>query len=224
MAIQVTRTLFIYGAGGFGKEVMDVARRRNAVTGQWSDIAFVDDITDARTIHGAPVLRFDDHAVRTQLDYAEFVIAVGEPAGREALARKLRDAGAHAGRVVDPSTIVSDSAELGDGVVITPLCSISSDARIGAHACVNTMAIVGHDVEVGDYSVVSSMVNLGGACVIGAASYIGMGALIKEHVRIGSNSIIGMGSVVYGDIPDNVIALGNPARVARPNTDRKVFK
>lgn len=71
---------------------------------------------------------------------------------------------------------------------------------------------------------ISSQVNVGGASTIGAGSYIGMGALVKEGVRIGSNSIIGMGSVVYGDIPDDVIALGNPARVARPNSDRKVFK
>jgi acetyltransferase-like isoleucine patch superfamily enzyme len=33
-----------------------------------------------------------------------------------------------------------------------------------------------------------------------------------------------MGSVVYSDIPDNVIALGNPARAARPNADKRVFK
>lgn len=222
--IHVTRKLFIYGAGGFGREVMDVARRQNASTGQWSEIAFVDDICEARTRHGAPVLRFDDSSLHAQFDSAEFVIAVGEPAGREVLARKLRDAGTQSGIVVDTSTIVADSARLGAGVVITPFCSISSDARLGAHASINTMAIVGHDVEIGDYTVVSSMVNLGGACTVGQASYIGMGALVKEGARIGSNSIIGMGSVVYGDIPDNVIALGNPARVARPNTDRKVFK
>ncbi len=86
------------------------------------------------------------------------------------------------------------------------------------------MAIVGRDLQVGDHSVISSMVNIGGGCVIGSGSFIGMGALIKEGVRIGSNVIVGMGSVVYADIPDDVIALGNPARVAHPNTDRKVFK
>jgi acetyltransferase-like isoleucine patch superfamily enzyme len=47
---------------------------------------------------------------------------------------------------------------------------------------------------------------------------------VKEGVKIGSNSIIGMGSVVYNDVPDNVIALGNPARVVRKNTHQKVFK
>ena len=50
-----------------------------------------------------------------------------------------------------------------------------------------------------------------------------MGALILEKVSVGSESIVGMGSVVYRDIPDGVIALGNPARVARKNEDKKVF-
>ncbi|WP_431821047.1 acetyltransferase [Burkholderia sp. F1] len=218
----MTRKLLIYGAGGFGKEVMDVARRQAA--GQWKDIAFVDDICPERTRYGAAVLRFDDPEVRGRLHEIEFVIAVGEPAGREKLAQKLREADARLGKVVDLSSIVADTARLGDGVVVTPFCSVSSDAVLGANVCVNTMAIVGHDVQVGEHTVISSQVNVGGACTIGSGSYIGMGALIKEGVRIGSNSIIGMGSVVYGDIPDDVIALGNPARVARPNTDRKVFK
>jgi acetyltransferase-like isoleucine patch superfamily enzyme len=86
------------------------------------------------------------------------------------------------------------------------------------------MSIVGHDVEIGENSVISSMVNIGGACKIGKNCYIGMGALIKESVVIGDNAIIGMGSVVYSDIQSDVIALGNPARPMRPNTDKKVFK
>ncbi|MFW8642680.1 acyltransferase [Rhizobium beringeri] len=55
-------------------------------------------------------------------------------------------------------------------------------------------------------------------------SYLGMGALVKERMQIGHSSIIGMGSVVHIDIPDEVIALGNPARVVRRNEDKKVFK
>ena len=86
------------------------------------------------------------------------------------------------------------------------------------------MSIVGHDVLIGENAVVSSMVKIGGACEVGNNSYIGMGALIKEGIKIGENSIVGMGSVVYTDVPADVIALGNPARVVRKNTDQKIFK
>ena len=51
-----------------------------------------------------------------------------------------------------------------------------------------------------------------------------MGVLIKEGTVIGKDAIVGMGSVVYNDIPDDVIAVGNPARPMRKNIDKKVFK
>ncbi|SLM63741.1 hypothetical protein DAQ1742_02892 [Dickeya aquatica] len=36
-------------------------------------------------------------------------------------------------------------------------------------------------------------------------------------------SIVGMGAAVFNDIPDEVIALGNPARILRKNDSKKVF-
>lgn len=51
-----------------------------------------------------------------------------------------------------------------------------------------------------------------------------MGSQIKESVAIGHNAIIGMGSIVTSDIPDNVIAMGYPAKVLKENTSRSVFK
>jgi sugar O-acyltransferase (sialic acid O-acetyltransferase NeuD family) len=216
--------LYIYCAGGFGKEIMDVARRKNHISQQWTDIKFVDDVLADDVKYGAKVLNFDEVMHHGCLEQAEFLIAAGEPAVRRKIREKLERADVRFSRLIDVSTVVADTACVSDGVVITPLCSISSDAILARNSCVNTMSIIGHDVFIGQNSVISSMVNMGGACVVGENSYIGMGALIKEGIKIGSNSIVGMGSVVYNDIPDGVIALGNPARVIRNNADQKVFK
>ncbi len=216
--------LYIYCAGGFGKEVIDVARRRNNATHQWRDIKFVDDALAVDVKYGAQVMSFDQVIANDGLDQAEFLIAAGEPVVRRKIREKLEKANAKLGRLIDVSTVVADTSHVSDGVIVTPLCSISSDAVLARNSCVNTMSIIGHDVLIGENSVISSMVNMGGACIVGENSYIGMGALIKEGIKIGSNSIVGMGSVVYNDIPDGVIALGNPARVMRNNADQKVFK
>lgn len=55
---------------------------------------------------------------------------------------------------------------------------------------------------------------------IGENAWIGAGAIILPGVRIGKNAVIGAGSVVTRDIPDNVVAVGNPCRVLRGATDK----
>ena len=61
---------------------------------------------------------------------------------------------------------------------------------------------------------------------IGRNCWIGAGAVIMPGVTIGDNSVIGAGSVVTKDIPANVVAYGNPCRVAREISehDREYYK
>src|SRR5690606_37267877 len=54
--------------------------------------------------------------------------------------------------------------------------------------------------------------------------WLGYRCIICKGVTIGENSIIGAGSVVTGDIPDNVIAAGNPAKVVKAiNPNRRML-
>lgn len=53
--------------------------------------------------------------------------------------------------------------------------------------------------------------------IIGDNVWIGGGVIILPGVTIGNNVVIGAGSVVTKDIPDDVIAYGNPCRVIREN-------
>ena len=50
--------------------------------------------------------------------------------------------------------------------------------------------------------------------------WIGSNVVILPGVTIGRNSVIGAGSVVTKDIPENVVAVGNPCKVLREITDR----
>ena len=54
---------------------------------------------------------------------------------------------------------------------------------------------------------------------VGDNVWIGAGVQVMPGVTIGSNVVIGGGSVVVKDIPDNVVAVGNPCRVVRSITD-----
>ncbi len=213
--------LVIYCAGGFGREILDIAYRINSVSNRWEDILFLDDVLEPGTnVSGISTQKFTD--VMRLCGDSEFVIANGEPTARKILAEKIRD---HRLAILcDPTVIISTTANIGNGLIVAPYSSIASYAKIGMNVAINTQSVVGHDVEIGDHSVISSMVNIGGGTTVGESSYLGMGAQIKERVKIGSNSIIGMGSIVYKDIPDGVIALGNPARVVRKNERQKIFE
>lgn len=50
---------------------------------------------------------------------------------------------------------------------------------------------------------------------IGENTWIGAGSIILPGITIGKNVVIGAGSVVTRDIPDNVVAVGNPCNVLR---------
>lgn len=50
---------------------------------------------------------------------------------------------------------------------------------------------------------------------IGSDVWVGGGAIICPGVAIGSRTVIGAGSVVTRDLPDGVLAVGNPCRVVR---------
>lgn len=63
------------------------------------------------------------------------------------------------------------------------------------------------------------IVTLAKPVTIGNDSWIGGGSIILPGVTIGKNTIIGAGSVVTKDIPDNVIAYGNPCRVMKQNKE-----
>lgn len=74
----------------------------------------------------------------------------------------------------------------------------------------------GHPI---DAEVRASGLEFGQSIHIGNHVWIGGNVVINPGVTIGNNTIIGSGSVVTKNIPENVIAAGNPCRVIRPITD-----
>lgn len=54
---------------------------------------------------------------------------------------------------------------------------------------------------------------------IGDNVWIGAGVIVLPGVHIGSNTVIGAGAVVTKDVPEGVLAAGNPCSVIRPITD-----
>ena len=210
--------LYIYCAGGFGKEVFDIACRSGYNP---RDIVFIDD--SLSTASNPNVISFDNY-VKSHSHIDEVIIAHGEPLVRSILYKKLLPLDPKFATIIDPSCIVSPSATIGQGVVICPLCSISSNAIISDNCVINTMSIVGHDCAIGDHSVISSMANLGGSTIVGSQVYIGMGALIRESLHLADHCIVSMGAVVHRDVELRHVVQGDPARSRLLNQSGIIFK
>ena len=220
--------LAIICAGGYGKEVYDTAIRSHRLAGNMRRIIFVDDFAEKlnldEKINFKNIILTEEFINSNLKNIFNAVVAIGEPSLRQKLYQKLINKKVNFTTVIDPTSCISDSVKILKGVIVGPFASIQADVYLAENVAINSAVIIGHDTTVMANSVISSQVNLGGGVTVGESTYIGMGVLIKEGVKIGSNSIVGMGSVVYNDIPDGVIALGNPARVMRNNENQKVFK
>jgi len=88
---------------------------------------------------------------------------------------------------------------------------------IGDHVKIDSLCYIGHDSIISDRVCIAGGSTLAGWVEIGEDSFIGLGTTVKPKVKIGKRTMIGMGSVVTKDIPDGVIAYGNPCRVVREN-------
>lgn len=121
---------------------------------------------------------------------------------------------------IHPSAIISRHAEIGEGTVVMANAVINSCANVGKHCIVNTSASLDHDVKVGNYVHIAPHAVVSGGVTIGEGSWIGVGACVKQGVKIGKWCMIGAGSVVVKDIPDGVVAYGNPCRVIKENPER----
>jgi sugar O-acyltransferase (sialic acid O-acetyltransferase NeuD family) len=181
--------------------------------------SFLVDEPSGKELNGYPVC-----SLKTVAAESRVTIAVGEPKLRVELAKKCENVGLKLSTLVSERAFVADSAEIGAGTIVAPFCSIQSLAKVGSNVSLNTQSIIGHHVKIGDNSVISSQVNVGGSSSVGKSVYIGMGAGLIEKVSVGDWAIVGMGSVVYKDVPPEVIAVGNPARVSRNNEKKTVFK
>ncbi len=141
--------------------------------------------------------------------------SIGDSAKRERLYQLVLDSGFSVPDIIDPTAIVSRHSALGTGIFIGKKAVVNAGAAIKDCAIINTAAVVEHDCQIGSFAHVSPSATLCGNVTVGFGSHIGAGATIKQGLTVGERAIIGMGSVVVHDIPDGVVAFGNPCREVR---------
>ena len=124
---------------------------------------------------------------------------------------------------IHPSVIIGENVEIGYGVVMMAGCIINPKAKIGNFTFFATGAQVEHDCSIGDYASISAGSVTGGYVTLGKYSAITLGVTILDRLNIGENTVVGAGSLVLKDLPNNVLAYGNPCKVIRKREKKEKF-
>ncbi|HLO38834.1 MAG TPA: acetyltransferase [Lacibacter sp.] len=118
---------------------------------------------------------------------------------------------------VHPSSVVAPSATITNGLQLEALSIIASCTEIGFAVNIKRGTSIGHHCKLDDYVTVNPGVTMSSQVKVGTQTMIGAGTVIREGISIGRNCVIGMGSVVLKDLPDDVVAYGNPCVVIKDN-------
>ena len=190
------KSIYIYGGGGHGQVVADIAQAVG-----YEQIIFLDD---------AGANKFDE-----ALPKKDIIVAVGNNLIRHHLCKRVTDAGFNLVSLIHPSAVVSPKAKIAAGVVVMPRAVINAWATLEEGVIVNTAAVVEHHCMLHAYSNLCPNVSLAGNVIVGEHTDIGIGSCAIQGMRIGAYSLIGAGSVIVNHVEDNILAFGNPARPRR---------
>lgn len=119
--------------------------------------------------------------------------------------------------LIHPSSYYSISSRNDNALLMEPMTVVSAFSEIGFGVSVKRGSNIGHHAKIDDFVSINPGVNISGNVHVGEGATIGTGASVIHNVSIGKQSLIGAGSVVTKDIPEGVIAYGNPCRVVRTN-------
>ncbi len=208
------KKVIIIGGGGHARVLADILLRQND---RYDLLGFADNDRSkwSTNILGKPVLGGDDDILGRLPD--SFFLANGIGSTRETRKRAeifsfFESKGYRFCDVISDFSYLSGDATYGEGLKLIAGAIIHPGCRIGKNVLVNTKASLDHDCVVGDHAHIAPGATLSGGVTLGAGVHIGSGATIIQGISIGEGSFVAAGAVVTGNLPENAVVAGVPAK------------
>jgi len=201
----------IYGASGFGKEILPLVKEQ---FGNESKIVFVDDGDVPNELLGCDIFNFEQFV--NFEGQKKVTIAIANSKIREKLTLKCLEKNIKLLNIKASNVVVMDNVQIGEGAILCPFVTLTSDITIGKSFQANIYSYVAHDCVIGDYVTFAPAVKCNGNVHIGGHAYIGTGAIIHQGkpnkpLKIGKGAVIAAGAVVTKNVPDGMTVFGSPA-------------
>lgn len=210
------KKLLLLGGGHHCKSIIDSLVGYN----DYTEIGIVEKADSAHgAILGIPVVGFDEDLEKLKREgYTDAFISlgsVGNTSSRRRLFELIVSLGFEIPNIIDSSAIVSRNSILGNGIFIGKHTMVNAGSVLKNGVIINSSATIEHDCVIGAFAHISPGVVLCGNVTIGSDTHVGAGSVVRQQINVGSNTMVGMGSIVLHDIPDKMVAYGNPCRVVR---------
>ncbi len=211
--------IYILGAGRMAREVYQIY----VILGKKSFVKgfLINSGSDMEKIDSKPVINYPN--IKKISKKASLVNGMGSIL-RKTWILELEDKSFTFDSIIHPTVVMGEGVSCGKDLVIFPNSTVLSNVVLGNHVFISANTYIGHDSIIGNFVTVAPGVNIGGYSKIGNGTFIGIGSSIIQGIKIGSNVVIGAGSVVVEDIPDGVVAYGNPAKPAKKVTEEFLKK
>lgn len=197
--------LIVIGAGGHCKSVVDSLDRE-----QYELCGFVDNYKVGSHL-GKPILGAKIEEIPNYWDYRYFV-AIGDARIRQMWYNRVQELELQLINIVDPTALVSPTAQMGVGNFVGKFAVINADSRIGDNNIINTKGLVEHECVVGNHTHISTNASVNGNVIVEDGVFVGSGSTIIGQKRLGSFSVIGAGATVITDVTPETTVVGVPAR------------
>ncbi len=212
--------LIIVGAGGFGREAVDVAEAMRSADGTptWNVLGVADDRPSEPNLTrlSARGLRY----LGTTSDVlagamSAYVVGIGSPATRRDLVGLFDRQGWSAAVLVHPAASLGTEVMLGPGTVICAGARLTTNIRLGQHVHVNPNATIGHDTTLGDFVSVNPAASISGDCTVEDGVLIGVQGVVLNRLTVGTDALVGAAACVTSDVAPGTTVVGVPARTIR---------
>lgn len=209
------RKLIIVGSGGFCKDVVWAVQNLNALHSTYDILGYCDDdpAKKDQVIYGYPILGAPEDLAADLSDKPCFICSIGHNTVRAKVVQRVLSLGWTPVAIIDPSVMVAEGVVVGEGTYIGARSILSPNANIGRYVLINNHCTIGHDCVLGDFAQVAPGGRVSGFSVLKEGALLGANAVVMQGKCVGSYATLGACSFAMTNIPDDVTAVGIPARV-----------